>query len=131
MQGRDRCVKNLAAPLICKVYIVTKDINQIVIVGNLIENPEIRTTPSTGTVNESVVLKVATGSDKTRFSDNEDDGKNLTTVHEIRIFVRHICEVAKRLEKGDRVVAFGEMRFSRQGGYLVLLAPNARFYKVV
>jgi len=113
---------------------VTKDINQVSIVGNLTEDPEIINNRS----KNFVFLRVATGRFNSRdyqsheYQDLSEDSQNKkdTTIHDVRIYVEHIAEMASELRKGDRVVIFGEMRNSRDGSYIILLAPNARFYKV-
>jgi len=122
---------------------VTKDINQVSIVGNLTKDPEF--TESNG--KEFAKLFVATGkfvsrdnlgdpSQRGGFDDigDYDFGAHAhkeTVYHEVRIYVDHIVGLCKNLKTGDRVVICGELRNTRdQKSYIILLAPQARFYKV-
>ena len=123
---------------------MTKDINQITLVGNLTRNPEF--SESNGRI--SAKIYVATGKfvsnndttmsredvnfDDSNDSNDPDSGTSKETVfHEVRIYVDHIVSICKRLKAGDRVVISGELRTSRNSnGYVILLAPQARFYKV-
>ena len=120
---------------------MTKDVNQITLVGNLTRNPEF--SESNGRI--SAKIYVATGkfvsNDDTTMSRKDvnfddsndyDSGTSKETVyHEVRIYVDHIVSICKRLKAGDRVVIGGELRTSRNSnGYVILLAPQARFYKV-
>ena len=106
---------------------MTKDINSISIVGNLVCDPEFRET------NGKLVafVRVATGQFNVRNNDDEDRStRKETTVHEVRVYVDHIVNLLTDIRKGDRVVIWGEMRNSREGSYIILLAPHARFYQV-
>lgn len=111
---------------------MTKDINQISIVGNLVNDPRFFTSQTSS--NEYAVFTVATGRhhnpNNQDIYDDESFDKQ-TTYHEVRVYVNHIVEISKGLMKGDRVVVCGEIRNSPDGSYIILLAPNARFYKVV
>ena len=108
---------------------MTKDINQVSIVGNLVSDPDLHLMNG----KEVVYLRVATGrftSKGERESNTDSALKKDTTIHEVRIFVDHIASIAKSMKKGDRVVVWGEIRNNREGSYIILLAPQARFYKV-
>jgi len=120
---------------------VTKDVNQITLVGNLTRNPEF--SESNGRLSAKIYIatgKFVSNNDTTMSRDdvNFDDRKDYdsgtckeTVYHEVRIYVDHIVGCCKRLKTGDRVVISGELRNSRNSNsYVILLAPHARFYKV-
>ena len=104
---------------------MTKDINQISIVGNLVADPQIFTKNS----KDVAYLTVMTGSLASNRKHDEETDREKTS-HEVRIFVDHIVNLVRDLKKGDRVVVWGEMRNTREGNYIILLAPQARFYIV-
>ena len=109
---------------------MAKDINQVVLVGNLVADPEFFERNG----RTSAKLLVATGKVPSRhdFDDDEDDhfARKETVITEVRVHVNHIVDLCERLLKGDRVVVGGELRHTRQKSYVILLAPQARFYKV-
>lgn len=120
---------------------MTKDVNQITLVGNLTKNPEF--SESNGRLSAKIYIatgKFVSNNDTTMSRDdvNFDDCKDYdsgtskeTVYHEVRIYVDHIVSCCKRLKTGDRVVIGGELRNSRNSNsYVILLAPHARFYKV-
>ena len=108
---------------------MTKDINQVSIVGNLVFDPEFHEANG----KEMAFMRVATGrfmSKSDRESSDEESLRRDTTIHDVRVYVDHIVSMVKNLKKGDRVVVWGEIRNNRDGSYIILLAPHARFYKV-
>ena len=88
---------------------MTKDVNQVSIVGNLVSDPEFQK------INESEVacLRIATGRVKNERGKKEAPEGKETTIHEVRVFVDHIVSLIKNLKKGDRVVICGEVRNTR------------------
>ena len=109
---------------------MTKDINQVSIVGNLVCDPEFHEKND----KKTAFLRVATGrfmSKDDRENSDEESLRRDTTIHDVRIYVDHIVSIVKNVKKGDRVVVWGEIRHNHQGSYIILLAPHARFYKVV
>ena len=85
----------------------------------------------------AAILRVATGkfiskNDRESESDSQDDvfSHKETVIHEVKVYVDHIVGICRNLQKGDRVVIGGELRHSRHRSYIILLAPQARFYKV-
>ena len=115
---------------------MSKDINQVILVGNLVKDPEFKTNDKGRT---QAKLLIATGKfvikhHSDQISDFDwDDGESFskdTMIHEVRIHVEHICHLCESLEKGDRVIVGGELRHGNNKSYIILLAPEARFYKV-
>lgn len=111
---------------------MTKDVNQVVIVGNLVSDPVFK--EANGKI--TAIIRVATGKLSTN-SNAEDELENYdslnfkeTVLHDIRVHVDHIVSLVREVRKGDRVVIGGELRNYRDRSYIILLAPQARFYKV-
>jgi len=115
---------------------VTRDVNEVSIVGNLVNDPTI--TENDG--KRFATMLIATGkllaARKVLKPDSGDQPKSSPqspkdrTVHEVRVYVDHIVAICTDLKKGDRVVVHGEIRHGNPKNYIALLAPDARFYKV-
>ena len=75
---------------------MTKDINQVSIVGNLVFDPEFHEANG----KEMAFMRVATGrfmSKSDRESSDEESLRRDTTIHDVRVYVDHIVSMVKNL----------------------------------
>lgn len=111
---------------------MTRDVNEVSIVGNLVNDPVF--TESNGKRFAKLVIATGKFIPNKNVEDSSSESERAykdRTVHEVRVYVDHIVLKCEELKKGDRVVVNGEIRHGNPKNYIALLAPDARFYKVM
>lgn len=112
-----------------RIFLLSKDLNQSVLAGNLVCDPEFLETKTGNKIYAKLKLATARQTSEHRSEDSEFNvGPD---IHQIHVHVGHMVEMARKMKKGDRIVVGGEIRYAAQMAYIILLAPNARFYKVL